>query len=336
MTTLASPANILFVDDEPFILRSLQRLFSSLYNVFTASSGLEAIEIVSHNQIHVVVCDQRMPEMIGVEALAVIKEISPSTMRILLTGYSDMAALVDSINDGEIFRYILKPWNNKELKEIVGYAADIARESLVEGTHFVAERAADPNSGRGDPASVASVALVGAIEAAVDLLVLDDDKATFELIRKAYDSPGEVHYANTIDKAFAMLEDNPAIGILITDVKVHHEPVTEMVSVLKYHYPYIVTIALTTLGDSELLRQLINQCQIFRFMIKPPSRPVLMGSIQKALDKHNTLKTSNTELKRYQVDVSSLDTEGATFKRMSGLGTRLKEKVRALFGWLMR
>ncbi|MER2529074.1 MAG: response regulator [Candidatus Competibacter denitrificans] len=334
MTALATtPTNILFVDDEPFILRSLQRLFSSIYNVFTASSGLEAIDIVSKNQIHVVVCDQRMPEMIGVEALAVIKEISPATMRILLTGYSDMSALVDSINDGEIFRYILKPWNNKELKEIVGYAADIARESLVEGTHFVAERAADPNSVRSD---LPSTALVSAIESAVDLLVVDDDKATFELISKAYDSPGRVHYANTIDKAFTLLEDNPAIGILITDVKANREPVAEMVAALKYHYPYIVTIALTSLGDSELLRQLINQCQIFRFMIKPPSRPVLMGSIQKALDKHNTLKSSASEAKRYQVDVSGLDTDGAMFKRMGGLGARLKAKVRALFGWLVR
>ena len=333
MTALATSANILFVDDEPFILRSLQRLFSSVYNVFTASSGLEAIQIVSQNQIHVVVCDQRMPEMIGVEALAVIKEISPATMRILLTGYSDMAALVDSINDGEIFRYILKPWNNKELKEIVGCAADIARESLVEGTHFVAERAADPNSGRSD---LPSVAIVAAIESAVDLLVVDDDKATFDLIRNAYDSPGKIHHANTIDKAFALLEDNPAIGILITDVKVNREPVAEMVAALKYHYPYIVTIALTSLGDSELLRQLINQCQIFRFMIKPPSRPVLMGSIQKALDKHNTLKTSASESKRYQVDVTGLDTNGVMFKRMGSLGARLKEKVRALFGWFIR
>lgn len=89
MTTLATSTNILFVDDEPFILRSLQRLFSPLYTVFIASSGKEAIEVVRNNEIHVVVCDQRMPEMIGVEALAKIKEISPATMRILLTGYSD-------------------------------------------------------------------------------------------------------------------------------------------------------------------------------------------------------------------------------------------------------
>ncbi|MER2510968.1 MAG: response regulator [Nitrosomonas ureae] len=331
MTSLATTTNILFVDDEPFILRALQRLFSPLYNVFTASSGREAIEVVRDNQIHVVVCDQRMPEMIGVEALAVIKEISPATMRILLTGYSDMTALVDSINDGEIFRYILKPWNNKELKEIVSYAAEIAHESLVEGNNFVAVQEADALSIR----SVRPSTVIETAEAcAVDILVVDDDKSTYELIKKSYDCPGQVHYANSIDKAFILLETYSNIGILVTDVKVAREPVMEMVTALKFHYPFIVTIAITSLGDSDMLKQLINQCQVFRFMIKPPSRPVLMGSIQKALDKHNSLKTSLNEIKRHQVDVSNIDMESLVFKRISTLGSRLKAKLRALFSWI--
>lgn len=330
MTAIATNANILFVDDEPFILRSLQRLFSPLYNVFIASSGREAIEVVRNNEIHVVICDQRMPEMIGVEALAKIKEISPATMRILLTGYSDMAALVDSINDGEIFRYILKPWNNKELKEIVSYAADIARESLVEGNQFVAVQEADAITQRGDhPMATSSKAHA----LAVDVLVIDDDKSLYELIKKSYDASGEVHYANSIEKAFNLLETYSSIGILVTDVKINRQPVSDIVAALKLHYPFIVTIAVTSLADSELLRQLINQCQIFRFMIKPPSRPVLMGSIQKALDKHNTLKTNATEIKRYQIDATGLDLDSVVFKRISSLGARLKARLRALFSW---
>lgn len=237
---------------------------------------------------------------------------------------------MDSINDGEIFRYILKPWNNKELKEIVGCAADIARESLAESNHFVAIQQSElsvRNSVR--PQEV----IASAQAVAVDVLVVDDDKSIYELIKKSYDASGQVYYANSLEKALSLLEANANIGILVTDVKVNKQPVAEMVTALKFHYPFIVTIAITSLADSELLKQLINQCQVFRFMIKPPSAPVLMGSIQQGLDKHHVLKSSASEIKRYQVDITQINTDSAIFKRINTLGTRLKAKLRALFSW---
>jgi response regulator RpfG family c-di-GMP phosphodiesterase len=107
-----SNINILLVDDEPLVLQSLSATFRRQYNIFTATNGKDAIEIVRQNHIHVVLSDQRMPGMLGHEVLRVIKTISPSTIRILLTGYSDLDAIMNSVNSGEVFRFPDKAMEN--------------------------------------------------------------------------------------------------------------------------------------------------------------------------------------------------------------------------------
>lgn len=112
---------ILFVDDEENILRSLQRLFmDEEVEVFTASSGAKGLEILAREgEVGVIVSDQRMPEMTGVDFLAKSKAISPQSIRILLTGYADVNAAIDAINRGGTFRYLNKPWNDEELVQTV-------------------------------------------------------------------------------------------------------------------------------------------------------------------------------------------------------------------------
>lgn len=118
---------VLFVDDEKNILHSLNRLFmDEEFTVHTASSGTEGLEIISKiNNIGVVVSDQRMPGLTGVEFLEKTREVRPDAMRILLTGYSDIAAVSDAINRGGAYRYITKPWNDEELVRIVREALNI-------------------------------------------------------------------------------------------------------------------------------------------------------------------------------------------------------------------
>ena len=132
-------ARILFVDDEERILTALRIRYSAMrYHVFTATDGTEALEFVKKFQPHVFVSDQRMPGMTGVELLRQVKEIAPSTVRLLLTGYSDLAAIVGSINEGEVFRFISKPWDNQELQNTVAEAADDrigARRNRSDPTH---------------------------------------------------------------------------------------------------------------------------------------------------------------------------------------------------------
>jgi putative two-component system response regulator len=111
---------VLFVDDEPMILRSIERLFiNSLHRIMTTDDVEEALCIVEREQVAVVVSDQRMPKMQGTELLEKVKRVSPPTVKILLTGYADLATAVRAINSGEVFRFISKPWDDDELSSLL-------------------------------------------------------------------------------------------------------------------------------------------------------------------------------------------------------------------------
>ena len=115
---------LLIVDDEKEILRSLTLTFTENYEVFTAASGAEALEIIKQQDIALIITDQRMPEMTGVELLEKVIQINPRIIRIILTGYTDTAALIQAINQGHIYQYITKPWERQELRLIVQRALE--------------------------------------------------------------------------------------------------------------------------------------------------------------------------------------------------------------------
>jgi len=108
---------ILYVDDEPHNLTVFRRCFAETFTVFTASSGREALELLGHQDVAVLIADQRMPEMTGVALSEIVKEQFPAVMRILMTAYADYDAVVDSVNLGEVYRYIQKPWDRALLGE---------------------------------------------------------------------------------------------------------------------------------------------------------------------------------------------------------------------------
>ena len=115
---------ILVVDDEPEILQSLRGLLRLEFEVHTAHNGFEALEILQRRPIHVVMTDQRMPEMTGVQLLSQVQGESPEAMRIVFTGYADIKAVIDAINQGRIFRYITKPWDPDELRAVLRQACE--------------------------------------------------------------------------------------------------------------------------------------------------------------------------------------------------------------------
>jgi DNA-binding NtrC family response regulator len=106
---------ILLVDDEPDILFSLRGLLRREFDLHTAQSGAEALDILHRQPIHVIMTDQRMPEMTGVELLRRARGDCPEAIRIVFTGYADIKALVDAVNQGHIYRYLTKPWDPDEL-----------------------------------------------------------------------------------------------------------------------------------------------------------------------------------------------------------------------------
>lgn len=113
-------ARVLFVDDEANILLSLKRVFQNEpVEILTAECGEAALAVLREHQVAVIVSDNMMPGMNGIEFLARSKDMAPECVRILMTGYADMKAAIDSINRGGVFRFITKPWNDDELIEAV-------------------------------------------------------------------------------------------------------------------------------------------------------------------------------------------------------------------------
>ncbi|MEO1055203.1 MAG: response regulator, partial [Bacteroidota bacterium] len=115
---------ILYVDDEEANLRVFKSAFKWEYHVLIANSGMEGLEVLEHNDVQLVITDQRMPEMTGVEFLEKVVEKYPDVIRVILTGYSDMEAIVDAINKGKIYYYIRKPWNEEDVKITIDKALE--------------------------------------------------------------------------------------------------------------------------------------------------------------------------------------------------------------------
>ena len=113
---------IMIVDDEPANLRTLERLFRPNYQVVTAPSGAEALALLDQHDVALLISDQRMPAMTGIELMVKTVAIRPQMVKILLTGYTDVGALIEALNSGLVYRYLTKPWNNDDLRTTVSRA----------------------------------------------------------------------------------------------------------------------------------------------------------------------------------------------------------------------
>ena len=136
---------VLCVDDEALLLKSLKRLLSKEpYELMTASNGQEALELIAEHDFAVVVADQRMPEMNGTELLEQVKIHSRDSIRVILSGYADLDIMMDSINKGNVYMYLKKPWNDDKLKAairqcIVHFETTKQNDTLLEHINFQRE-----------------------------------------------------------------------------------------------------------------------------------------------------------------------------------------------------
>ena len=114
---------LLLVDDEKRILESLTELLSNDYRILTAKSGEEALALFTEHRPELVLCDQRMPGKTGIELLKELRDLEPGTIRMLITGYSDIDVVIEAVNEQVLHRYVTKPWENEELVKTVAEAA---------------------------------------------------------------------------------------------------------------------------------------------------------------------------------------------------------------------
>jgi len=122
---MAQEATLLFVDDELGVLKALRRVFfEEGYRLLTAGSGAEALEIMAKETVDLIISDQRMPGMTGVELLREMKQRWPETIRIMLTGHGDVQTITEAVNDGAVYKFITKPWHDEDLKITVRLALE--------------------------------------------------------------------------------------------------------------------------------------------------------------------------------------------------------------------
>jgi serine/threonine-protein kinase len=259
--------SILFVDDEERIVNSLQHLFGDSYEVETATGGTAALERLRARRFHVLVSDQRMPDMPGVELLRQAKDLAPRTVRLLLTGYSDLAAIVGSVNDSEVFRFVSKPWQEEDLRATLAEAVDVA----------IALEAA-------------AAAPAPTLPPDATVLVLGEPalaRAARELAKGAY----KVREATGIDAALEVLAAEE-IGTLVCDLDIGAGDPAALLRILKKQSPQTQLIAASSASDSELIISLINEARIYRFLKKPVNFSLLQAAMSAALGRYARMTNS--------------------------------------------
>ena len=248
-----------FIDDEQRILRSMKLLFRKTHDVFITTDPTEYIDYIKNNHVHLAVSDQRMPERVGVDILREVKEVSPSTMRILLTGYADLNAIIGSINDGEIYRYLTKPCKSEELLAVVGRATEIALT-------YNPDEDAEQFDSSGNKQT---------------LLVIDETNDLIEQISKQFSHSYRVLHAEGLEEAYDYLA-NEDIGVCITDINVSGENIAPIIFTLKQDAPHLVVLVQTEFQDAGLLIDLINKGQVYRCLPKPMRASLLESSGNRA------------------------------------------------------
>ncbi len=377
---------VLFVDDERRVLTSMRAMFRRDYEVLLANSGQEAIDLLRDHTVDVIVSDQRMPGMTGVEVLKAVKTLAPNAMRILLTGYADLKAIEASINEGEVFRYLTKPCPSEQLKEAIGLAAEVAANAepsahaseaetiLIEElpkappqpavvprveplrpqpiisaparTHPVplrkpqmAPRFSNPPGTRSNPLltpilrrppqqAVGNGPAMRSKKTAdihdVDLLVFTRDAEMVKALDTALDGSHRLHHVQSLEAAVAALEKHP-IGVMVTDTGVSEEQIGTLTTTLKRHVPELVTIVASSRSDAQVLIDLINFGQIFRFLLKPLHGGQCRLSVESAVIKHRELAADPLMRRRHAVperEVAPDSLIGTVFGRIRRLRDR--------------
>ncbi|MDW8464945.1 MAG: response regulator [Chloroherpetonaceae bacterium] len=361
---------VLFVDDEPMILEGLAQLFDTTYDVHTVCCGQEAIEYVrQHPDIAIVVSDQRMPGLKGIDVLKAIKEISPDTIRILLTGFADADAILDSVNVGEVFRYVKKPWKPDELTAIVSLAAAtyLSRKKVKEAKEAAkkSEPVASPEAL--ELSSVQSLAMQelqkqrsieekffnrltqaapGNVEQAFQspsgkpkILVVDDEQGVLTALTQLLSDSYEVFTARSADEAMALLKQDSFMTLLLTDQRMPKKTGTDFLIESREIAPLVPKILITAYTDVEDIIRLINEGQIYRYIQKPWHPEKLRETIAEAIDLYlyqvkSKLEESSSNGTSHHSDKAAQDSKPAlnpnnTLSALAALSQMAKQKSQA-------
>lgn len=305
---MANKGKILCIDDEPHVLRALHWLLQKDFDVHTCECASEALKLLRQHDFDVVVSDQRMPGITGVELLRHVRKLAPRAMRILLTGYSDLDAMVKSVNESEVYRFITKPWDVRALPKLIAEAAEVARVDPVP---------VDSDAGE-DAAACRDVTTV-ALHPAGGLLVIDDDPELHGMVAEALGASLEVLHAYDLASALTALDSRP-VAIIVSEVRVGGMDATRLLRMIKGSHPEIVTLVASGQKDSQTVLELINQGQVFRIIPKPMRPEFIKLIVGAALKRHNQLVDSPSVNRRFKVEATAQAVADSLYKDIIAAG----------------
>ena len=306
-TPRSKKPKILFVDDEERILNTMQALFRRQYDTTTTTDGYHALELLQQDHYHLLISDQRMPIMPGVDLLREAKKVSPDTVRILLTGFSDLAAIIGSVNDGEVFRFLNKPWVTEEFVATVDEAVKIGLELEEAATDVAAltdialpaealdHQSDDEQDIELDGESASQFPQVARVYQE-NIIVLHGDEGMLTSIRSML-SGCQIYAASNHEEAIDLMMEHE-IGVIVSNVDDDHESALAFFSLLKREHPQVVSVLLANSGDSNTLIHLINNARVFRYMFKPIRERLMGRYLNSAIEQYRKFKVAPTLLKQ--------------------------------------
>lgn len=309
---MTDPLRILLIDDEERILRALKALLRD-YVAFHTTDPRQAVALAKQHDVDVVICDQRMPEKPGIDVLREMKESHPRALRILLTGYSDLKAVLGSVNESEVFRFVNKPWNNTELKSLVAEAGNIAREAPV-----IVRDALPPTEH--DRA-----------RNQVGVLVIEDDATVQQRLREILQPYYKVNFVNTAERALQVMEQHET-GVVISETQTGRSDLTALLKALKQHHPHIATVVITERANAQTAIELINEGQVYRMLIKPVRMGTCRLSVDSAIGRYWQLKQNPQAARRFTAAAPSEHSMHSPLRLPAALLNRIRSLPGRLLG----
>jgi DNA-binding NtrC family response regulator len=252
-----------------------------------------------------------MPNMLGNELLAEVHKLYPKTMRLLLTGFMDKEAIIRTINEGEIYRFINKPWRNDEIHKTIAEAAlasefDVAEvidhQAVNENGNTFLKDIAGNNPDQG-------IVMMGSSQ---------ELRNQIRQVCRQHDI--NIYGTQSIPQAVGVVSARSAIGVAIIELPVNTDEALQTISVLKEKRPELISIVLTNETDAETAVELINSGQVFRYLAKPLENDQLEKAIEQAFTRHHVLANHSGAKTRYKVEKTTRSITNSIKELFSSFG----------------
>jgi DNA-binding NtrC family response regulator len=315
---MSEKSHILLVDDEPLMLAALQRVLRHPdYVVHISTSPVKALDILREEPIKVIISDQRMPVMLGHELLMHAKTIRPRAVRMLLTGYSDLEAVMKAVNAGQIFRYISKPCDNQRLRELVALALETYHR--VETIYQETQRTT-PLVSKSDTPALNLRSLLPRI------VVFDENTASLNAFVKTFGNAYDVVAAGSVEELFREIalakELVRPIDALVADIQIKEGDGVDVLSAIHLEYPELVQLIYTHIQDFTSITRAINEALVFKFLPKSMAYADVETELQRAV-----LQTQSQ--KQYPPDTNSVEKTIALDNQRFNAVTLFRKRLRS-------